>query len=323
MNKIRIGVIGLGAMGRAMLAAAKDHPDAAVTLACDPDPVSRGRIESSDHPLLRLTSIAAEVWTAKEIDAVYIATPPATHAAFAIAALDAGKAVLCEKPLATHSDDGAKMVAAARRSGLVNAIHFPLCDRKAVRFLEQAIERGELGSLRNIEMRLFFPAWPREFQQHAVWLSGRAEGGYLREVFSHYVYLTQRLVGPMTIESIDIDYTGPSSSECRAYGSFRAGAADMTLVSHAGLGGPETYEWSLYGEKEAYRLVAWRHLQRSRGGEAWQDVALPGEQGSERTRLTQFAHEVRGSTRTLPDFAVGLAVQKVVERCHDQATSLF
>lgn len=318
MNKVRIGVIGLGAMGQAMLAAAKDHPDVAVTLACDTDPLLAGRIELSDHPLLRLTGVAAEVWTAKDVDAVYIATPPATHAAFAIAALDAGKAVLCEKPLATRSDEGGQMVAAAQRTGLVNAIHFPLCDRKAVQYLEQAIERGELGSLRSVELRLFFPTWPRQFQRHAAWLSGRAEGGYLREVFSHYVYLTQRLVGLMTIETIDIDYTGPNSSEQSVYGAFHAGAADMTLVSHAGLGGPETYEWSLYGEKEAYRLLAWRHLQRSSGGGPWQDVALPGEQGSERTRLTRFADEVRGLTRTLPDFAVGLAVQDVVERCHSE-----
>lgn len=187
--------------------------------------------------------------------------------------------------------------------------------------LERAVVRGELGNLRAVEMNLRFPAWPREFQKHAAWLSGRAEGGYLREVFSHYVYLTQRLVGPMTIKSIDVDYAGPRLSERSAYGRFRAGKAGMTLVSHAGLGGPETYEWTLYGEKEAYRLVSWRRLLRSVGGGEWREVELTGEQGSERSRLTQFANAVRGKPHLLPDFSTGLAVQTVIERCHASASA--
>lgn len=103
-------------MGQAMRAAAKDHPDVEVAVGCDSDPSRAGRT----------TGVPSDAWSTKGVDGVYIATPPATHAAFAIAALGAGKAVLCEKPLAARGDEGARMVAAAKRSGLANAIHFPL-----------------------------------------------------------------------------------------------------------------------------------------------------------------------------------------------------
>ncbi len=299
-------------MGRAMLEAAKDHPDVSVTVCCDSD-AARG------DGLGRFTTTAEDVLLAKDVDGVYIATPPNTHAAFALAAFHAGKAVLCEKPLATKIAEGKRMVEAARSTGLVNAIHFPLCDRLAVVTLEQALRRGELGRLRGVEMRFLFPQWPRPFQQHAAWLSSRSEGGYLREVFTHFVYLTQRLVGPVSLKTLNVDYADHATSEYRAYGVFAAGDVDMTFMSHAAVAAPETYEWALYGETASYRLLAWRDLQRSIAGGPWETLALPGEQGSERTRLTHFASAVHGQPHALPDFAIGLSAQVVVESCHGLA----
>lgn len=312
MEKVRLGIIGLGAMGRDMLEAAKDHPDVSVTVCCDTDPV-RGGVPA------RFTTIAEEVLLAEDVDGVYIATPPNTHAGFALAAFHAGKAVLCEKPLAIKVAEGKRMAEAARTSGLVNAIHFPLCDRLAVVTLEQALHRGELGRLRGVDMRLLFPQWPRPFQQHAAWLLSQSEGGYLREVFTHFVYLTHRLVGPVSLKTMSVDYVNQTTSEYRAHGVFGAGDVDLTLMSHAAVAAPETYEWTLYGEAASYRLLAWRDLQRSVAGGPWKTLELPGEQGSERTRLTHFASAVRGRPHALPDFATGLAVQGVVESCHSLA----
>jgi predicted dehydrogenase len=296
-------------MGRTMLEAAKDHPDVIVTRCWDTDP-ARGDVS------VRFATNADELLLAEDVDGVYIATPPNTHAAFALAAFRAGKAVLCEKPLATSIVDGERMVEAARTTGLVNAIHFPLCDRLAVLTLEQALCRGELGRLRGVEMRLLFPEWPRPFQQHAAWLSSRSEGGYLREVLTHFLYLTQRLVGPVSLKTMSVEYGNHTASEYCAQGLFRAGDVEMTFMSHAAVAAPETYEWTLYAESASYRLLAWRELQRSIQGGPWQTVALYGEHGSERTRLTQFARAARGWPHALPDFASGLAIQRVVESCH-------
>lgn len=58
-----------------------------------------------------------DVIGAAAVDAVYIATPPATHAALVVAALEAGQAVFCEKPLAVSDVDAEAMLAAARVAG--------------------------------------------------------------------------------------------------------------------------------------------------------------------------------------------------------------
>ncbi|PZS30305.1 MAG: hypothetical protein DLM58_13890 [Pseudonocardiales bacterium] len=44
-----------------------------------------------------------------------------------------------------------------------------------------------------------FPEWPRAFQADARWLADRAQGGFVREVLSHFIYLTDRLVGPVRL----------------------------------------------------------------------------------------------------------------------------
>ena len=309
---LRLGVIGLGAIGSEMLAAAAVTPDVTVVRAFDPDPAAVDRARAA-HPGITFTADVGEVM--EDVDAVYLATPPAFHAEAAIAAMQAGKAVFCEKPLAVDLAEGRRMVEASQ--GVATAVNFSLADRDAVLAVERSLRAGEVGEVRGVDIRLVFPQWPRDFQANAAWVAGRAQGGFVREVLSHFVYLTDRLVGPLSPVDVSVDYPAdPDASEVAARGFLRAGDVRVHVSAFAGVAAPELYEWVLWGTRRSYLLRNWGELLVSDGGE-WAPVPLTGPRGSEATRLARFAEAVRGGQPGhLADFATALRVQEVVEAFH-------
>lgn len=316
-DPLRLGIVALGAMGVEMLAAAAAHPAFTVVRASDVDPAAVDRVRAA-YPAVAFTTDARDVVESPDVDAVYIATPPSFHADLAIAAMRAGKAVFCEKPLAVSLADGRRMVRAAAEHGVAGAVNFALSDRAAVLEVERSLAAGEVGEVGGIDIRLSFPRWPREFQADAAWLAGREQGGFIREVLSHFLYLTDRLLGPLDPVDVGVDtpVDDPRASEVAARGFLRAGRVPVHVSAFSGVAGPERYEWALWGTRRSYLLRDWGELLSSDGGD-WEPVAVPGPRGSEATRLSLFADAVRGGNpRCLADFPTALRVQAVVEAFH-------
>ena len=303
-------------MGTAMLKATTGHEDVVVTIAADLDgrTVERQRRE---RPGVEFTADPRDVIVSDKVDAVYIATPPAYHGELAVAALERGLAVLCEKPLSVTEEDSRAMIAAAEAAGRPCAVNFALSDRHAVLEVERALMNGLLGEPVGVDVRLRFPRWPRDFQADAAWLSTRDQGGFVREVFSHFAYLTDRLLGPLTAVETGVDYT-PGGAEKAARGFMRAGETPVHLSAFVGMAGPETYDWILWGTRRSYLLRDWDQLYVSEGGD-WIHVDLPPERGDDASRLALFARAVRGErVRNLAGFDAAHRVQRVVEAFHSR-----
>ena len=309
---LRLGVIGLGAMGAEMLAIAAAHPDVTVALAADPSEpaIERARIA---NPAVTFTNDPMAVVAHPDIDAVYIAAPPTTHARYTIAAMDSGKAVFCEKPLAVDLAEGEEMVKVAAATGLVNALNYTLSDRSAAVEVLRAVRAGEAGDVLSVDIQLLFPEWPRSFQKEARWVAGREQGGFLREVGSHFVFLTDRAVGPLTPVHTEVSYG--EDGETTATGLFSANGIPVRLTGNVAAG-PETYTWTLYGSRCSYRISSWGDLYIG-DASGWKPVELTGPRGGEDTRLAEFVGAVRGRPSTLADFAAGLRVQRVIEAFHE------
>ncbi|HEX6344168.1 Gfo/Idh/MocA family oxidoreductase [Umezawaea sp.] len=311
---VRLGIIGLGAMGGRVLDVAAAHADLVVVRACDLDRATLDRV-SAAHPDVAVSRDPADVLGASDVDAVYLATPPAFHAGMTVAALAAGKAVFCEKPLSVSAEDGRRMRDAAAAGGLVTAVNFALSDRDVVLEVERALAAGEVGDVLGVDVRLQFPKWPREFQADALWLDGREQGGFVREVFSHFAYLTDRLVGPLRAVDVSADFPA-RGSEVAARGLLRAGDVPVHFSGVAGVAGPEHYEWVLWGTRRSYRLLEWANLEVFEDG-AWTPVPSRGR-GSDASRLGLFAEAVRGgpTSPNLAGFDVAHRVQEAVEAFH-------
>lgn len=312
---IRLGIVGLGAMGRRMLAEAVTHPDFALTHAVDLNPAAVAAAWNTVESGVSFSTKVEDVIGADSVDAVYVATPPATHAALVVPALEAGQAVFCEKPLAVSAADGEAMVAAAQASGRATAVNFSLSNQPATQYLEQAIADGRAGDVLAVEIRFAFAEWPRRFQSEATWLAGRDQGGFIREVFSHFAYLTDRLLGPLDPIHVQLDHDDTTSAETAAYGLLRAGKVPVQLTGVAGAAGPTTYEWTLRGTKQSYRLTNWTALSVAHGN-SWASLDLPAP-APESTRLTLFAQAIHGHpTPDLATFPTAHRTQQLIESFH-------
>lgn len=318
LRPVRLGIIGLGAMGAEMLDVAVRHPEFEVVLAADPSAEALARARAA-RPGVAYVRDPEQLLDHDGLDAVYVASPPATHAALAIRAMKAGKAVFAEKPLAVDAAEGEEMVAVAAATGVVNALNFTLSDRAAALAVGRAVRDGDAGTVVGVDLRFSFPQWPRAFQQDARWLAAREQGGFLREVASHYLFLTDRLLGPLSPVHTHLTYGDGSdtAAETAATGLFLAGTVPVRLSAQVAAA-PETYEWTLHGTARSYRLTDWADLWHTTPS-GWTRIALDGPRGTEETRLTEFARALRGEHTTLPDFAAGLRVQHLVEHFHRTA----
>lgn len=162
---VRIGLVGLGFMGRCHYQTYAKMADARVVAVCDVDPDKRagdwskiggnigggeGRVDLSG---LKAYADPEELNADAEVDVVDITLPTYLHASAAIAALKAGKDVICEKPMALTSADCTKMLAAARRAG--RQLHIAHCIRywPVYAAAREIIRRGRLGPVMTATFR--------------------------------------------------------------------------------------------------------------------------------------------------------------------------
>ena len=132
-----------------------------------------------------------------EIDVVDICTPNDTHCEIAVAAAQAGKAILCEKPLARNVDEAEKMMRAVKKARVVNMVCHNYRRVPAIALAKQMMERGDLGK-RIFHFRARYAQdWIVDPNFPLVWRlqSGVAGSGALGDIFSHIVDLARYLVG--------------------------------------------------------------------------------------------------------------------------------
>lgn len=102
------------------------------------------------YPAIKVTNDVAEVFNDPEVDGVVIATPVATHFDLAIRALEAGKHILVEKPLATSVAEVEKIGKLAGEKNLLAMVGHTFLFNAAVRYVKKLIDSGELGDIRYI-----------------------------------------------------------------------------------------------------------------------------------------------------------------------------
>ncbi|MEQ1866706.1 MAG: Gfo/Idh/MocA family oxidoreductase, partial [Micropepsaceae bacterium] len=157
MTTLNIGIIGAARVAvYAMIVPAKENPRAHVAAIAARDP-ARGRAFAAAHGIARVHSSYNDLIGDPSIDLVYVATPPALHAASAIAALRAGKNVLVEKPFAMNAAEARAILAESVRAGrlVFEAYHYrhhALWHR-----IVDIVGGGGLGAIKLIEAAFHVP----------------------------------------------------------------------------------------------------------------------------------------------------------------------
>lgn len=141
-ERVRVGMVGAGGIAQKHVEGLLQLEQAAVTAVVDVRPERAAalaqRANATPYPTLEACL--------PQVDLVYVLTPPSLHRALTVAALEAGKPVVVEKPLASSLEDGEAMVAAARRSGVPLMTAFNMRFRPGFRKLKDALDSGQLGA---------------------------------------------------------------------------------------------------------------------------------------------------------------------------------
>jgi predicted dehydrogenase len=202
-GEVRIGVVGYGAMGKAH---SYGYTAAPVIRPRGVRPrltVLSGRNEPAVSAAASAFGFAGwttdwhELVASPDVDVVDICTPPGTHAEIIRAAAAAGKAVICEKPLAVTLADGVAAAATAAEHHVLAAIGFNYRYLPAVALMREMIAAGDIG-----EVLLWRGSWlSDEFLDPAIpfdWRFDRALGGSsIADLGSHLVDLAEWMVGPV------------------------------------------------------------------------------------------------------------------------------
>jgi len=147
-----------------------------------------------------------EVVARDDIDLVDICTPGDTHAEIAIAAAAAGKAVLCEKPLANTVTDAEAMLAAVERAGVQHMVCHNYRRVPAIGLAKRLIDDGRLGDIRHfrgayLQDWIVDPAFPLVWRLRRE----RAGSGALGDIASHSIDLARHMVGEITAVSGELE----------------------------------------------------------------------------------------------------------------------
>ena len=159
-DAIRIGALGAAAITPGALLRPARKLDGVVVEAVAARDRARAEAFAGKHGIPRAYGDYEALIDDPEIDAIYVALPNGLHAEWSIRALEAGKHVLCEKPVASNADEARQIRAAALASGRLAAEAFhwryhPLADR-----VREILQSGEIGTLRRVEASFCFPLLP-------------------------------------------------------------------------------------------------------------------------------------------------------------------
>lgn len=312
----RIAIIGLGIMGRRMLDNALIHPAFEVSGVWDPseDSIAKTRQATPDAPIASSPKAAMQ-----DADVVYLACPPGPRKAYALQAAAADQGVFMEKPLGTdnaQSTDLARQLSSARLKPVVN---FTQASSLGFDKLRAAISSHETGELIGIDIVVNYPTWPRAWQIEADWLRYRSEGGYTREVISHFLFLASRFLGPLHLRTASPRY--PQDDRlCELDMLARLETDSGQFVNVIGTTGgqqPDRQEVTVKGTKRSYQFREFYQLWQSEGG-AWTET-IDWSSGEDPRRsalqrqLTELDHWLNGREHKLATIEEALAVQILIE----------
>lgn len=312
----QVGIISLGVMGQRMLARLVEHARVRALVAWDPNPAAVAEVRKR-YPGLRIAATPAEAIGTPALDCLYIASPPASHLAYAHQAFDAGLAVFSEKPLTVDFAAGRKAIARIEAERRHAAVNFSLASSPGLAAMQAAVGDGSIGEPKRIEIELAFDRWPRTWQSAAGrWLAERAEGGFSREVLSHFVFVLQRALGQATVEEAKPDYPADGvGSEWALQARLNAGGVPVTVEARVGGSHPDFNRMTLVGSAGAIEIHDWFGLRRRRNDGDW--IAAGTAQGNRQigqaAQIDQLAAMIDGRAHTLPSFAEALAVQETIE----------
>ena len=351
MKPIGVAIIGCGGITlQNHLPGLALCPETRVVALCDNDPATLERA-CQQTGLKAASTRYEEIVNRSEVDAVIIATPNFTHAPIALAAIAAGKHVLCEKPLALTYAEARTMADAAVRAGVRHMTAFTYRFVPAMRYLAHAVSQGDVGQPYHYRSCRLQDWGSRSLGWRQV--KKLAGTGELGDMLSHRIDFAHLLVGPMrklvaqTKRFVNDRQGQPSDLDdwVAILSEFESGATGVLESSKLASGRNESWRSldyvELNGSERSFVFITgeWNKLQTGRaGGPGLETIIIPKEfwrwPGSPRDpeqgdplvtfrydQAWEFIDAIRNQRECRPSFHDGARAQGVIEAAVRSAES--
>ncbi len=184
---VKVGVVGLGYGGRVHVPLLKGTPGVKVEAVADIN-LERAQRLAAKYGIPHVFEDYHELVQLPELDLVSVATPPNMHCEITLAAMEAGKHVLCEKPIAMDVGDSRTMLNEAKKRGALHFMNFEYRCSPAWRKVKQLYSEGYLGRLHQVQISSFSGTWlDTSLPWYQWWFRKESMGGWLAGLAPHYI----------------------------------------------------------------------------------------------------------------------------------------
>lgn len=249
MKTIRWGIIGCGDVTEVKSGPGFQKASNSALVAVMRRSAGRARDYAERHGVPKWYDNAEALIHDPDVDAVYIATPPAFHKPYTLLTAQAGKPVYVEKPMALNFEECQAMLHACRNAGVPLFVAY--YRRALERFLKikELIEEGAIGEVRFVTITLYQPLTAAELSQSLPWrvLPEIAGGGHFVDLAAHMLDFLDMLFGPIrSVHGIAANQAGHYPAEDIVTGTF---------VFESGIQGTGVWCFSSYDRCDLTEIV--------------------------------------------------------------------
>ena len=223
-----------------------------------------------------------------------------------------------EKPLGINIDNSRSLIDKLKGFNVPLAVNFTQAAGTALNDLIQAKSDGELGEMIGVDIIVTYPKWPREWQKEADWLRFKEEGGMTREVISHFLFFSERVLGLLELKWAKVVYP-KDDLLCETDVLARLETQDGKCVNIlASVGGvqPDRQEMTIRGSKNSRRVSEFYKDFQSDGGEflPLKDEPKDPRAISLKSQLDALYCNFHGTPNNLATIDEALRVQILIEK---------
>ena len=273
------------------------------------------------HNIPRWHTDAQSLINDPEVNAVYIATPPSSHATYAIMAMKAGKPVYVEKPLAASYLDCQRVMRISRETGVPCFVAYYRRKLPYFNKVHELLQEGAIGKVVNVQIRFSVP--PRDLDYNSTNLPWRVQrdiagGGYFYDLAPHQLDLLQEFFGPIVhVSGFSANRGGLYQTEDTVSASFAfqdgmPGSGSWCFVGHESA---RTDQIELIGEKGRICFSVFTYspivLQTSQGK---QEITIQNPQHVQLPMIEDVVRHLQGNGTCTADCISATSVNWVLDR---------
>ncbi len=336
---MNLAIVGTGGMAASHAAGFLGIKGVKLSACCDIDE-GRAKAFAERFGIPRTYVDYGELLAHEKLDGLSVVSVDSTHAPIAIAALKGKVNVLCEKPMATTTADAEAMLAAARKSGLVNMVHFSKRNSRALAAAKGLIEKGRLGRILHVDAS-YYQSWLStkcwgDWATESAWqwrLSTKhGSGGVLGDIGCHIYDMAQYLAGDVSgiycgfrtfdkgIEGNRVgEYVFDANDSFCSSVEFANGAMGTVQATRWATGHPNREYIGVYGDEGSVEIDyergdrILRYCDNARN--EWDEVSAPLVP----SLYERFVRAIKTGRQDECDFANGLKIQKCLEASFESA----